>query len=143
MVCQVSHVETMPGDSPRPSIVGGPEPDAPFPLYLSGPVQHGFQRGSRDLGCPTANLEPEKQSPEAVRGLEKTGVYFGYAKVYGSDSGVYPMVMSIGWNPFYQNKHKTIEVHVLHRYQGDFYGEPMHAIVLGYIRPEFNYESLG
>jgi len=37
----------------RPDIVGPDVPDAPFPIKLSGPVQHGFGRGSKDLGCPT------------------------------------------------------------------------------------------
>lgn len=37
----------------RPDIVGPDVPDVPFPIKLSGPVQHGFGRGSKDLGCPT------------------------------------------------------------------------------------------
>lgn len=36
----------------------------------------------------------------------KPGVYYGWANV---DHGpVYKMVMSIGWNPFYDNKEKSI-----------------------------------
>ena len=40
----------------RPDIVGPDIPDNPFPIQLSGPVQHGFGRGSKDLGCPTGML---------------------------------------------------------------------------------------
>jgi riboflavin kinase len=40
----------------RPTIVGPDVPDKPFPIQLSGPVQHGFGRGSKDLGCPTGML---------------------------------------------------------------------------------------
>ncbi|WFD35142.1 riboflavin kinase [Malassezia cuniculi] len=127
--------------SHRPSICGGDQPDAPFPVYLSGEVKRGFQRGSRELGCPTANLDPEDQSPEAATALENLGVYYGYARVDGADSGVYPMVMSVGWNPFYKNTHKTIEIHIMHAYSADFYGSQMRAIVLGYIRPELDYVS--
>lgn len=37
----------------RPTIVGPEEPSAPFPIKLAGPVQKGFGRGGKDLGCPT------------------------------------------------------------------------------------------
>jgi hypothetical protein len=37
----------------RPAVVGSDVPAEPYPLYLRGPVQHGFGRGSKDLGCPT------------------------------------------------------------------------------------------
>ena len=39
----------------RPSIAGPDEPEAPFPIKLAGPVQHGFGRGGKDLGCPTGS----------------------------------------------------------------------------------------
>lgn len=35
-----------------------------------------------------------------------TGIYYGYASVDNGD--VHKMVMSIGWNPFYHNKHKSM-----------------------------------
>ena len=37
----------------RPMIVGGEAPESPFPIRMSGEVQHGFKRGSKELGCPT------------------------------------------------------------------------------------------
>jgi riboflavin kinase len=37
----------------RPQIVGPEAPELPFPILLSGPVQKGFGRGGKDLGCPT------------------------------------------------------------------------------------------
>lgn len=40
----------------------------------------------------------------------KPGVYFGYAQVYGlsgEECKVHPMVMSLGWNPFYKNERLT------------------------------------
>ena len=41
-------------------------------------------------------------------------------------------------------KHElTQEVHILHDYGEDFYGEYMSAVVLGFIRPEYDYNSLG
>ncbi|KAG2119020.1 riboflavin kinase [Suillus discolor] len=133
----------------RPDIVGSDVPDAPFPIKLSGPVQHGFGRGSKDLGCPTANL-PDDSLPPMIDAAE-TGVYYGYAQVTppeGSSSSlsdqdvrVLPMVMSFGWNPFYNNERRTAEIHIMHKFQTDFYGYDMKALVLGYIRPELHYTS--
>lgn len=40
----------------RPSICGPDEVEPPYPIYMKGPVQHGFKRGSKDLGCPTGEL---------------------------------------------------------------------------------------
>ncbi len=59
------------------------------------------------------------------------------------DSKVFPMVMSVGWNPFYGNTQKTAEVHIMHKFKADFYGLEVRVIVLGYIRPEYNYVSRG
>lgn len=37
----------------RPQFVGPEVPEPPFPIALRGPVQRGFGRGGKDLGCPT------------------------------------------------------------------------------------------
>ncbi|KAF9354032.1 riboflavin kinase [Mortierella sp. AD094] len=55
---------------------------------------------------------------------------------------VLPMVMSLGWNPFYKNEKKSAEVHIMHNFHRDFYGDELRVIVLGYIRPEFDYTTL-
>lgn len=55
---------------------------------------------------------------------------------------IYPMVMSIGYNPFYKNKVRSAEVHVLHNFAADFYGAPMRLLILGFIREERDYSSL-
>ncbi|THH33821.1 hypothetical protein EUX98_g373 [Antrodiella citrinella] len=121
----------------------GPEaPVQPFPIYLSGPVQRGFGRGGKDLGCPTANL-PDESLP-AMSTVTQTGVYYGYAQVHDAEEGdnaVLPMVMSLGYNPFYKNKQLTAEIHIMHEFKSDFYGKEMKAVVLGYIRPELDYVS--
>lgn len=54
---------------------------------------------------------------------------------------VYPMVMSIGWNPFYKNKVRSVEVHIMHHFETDFYGSHMNLSILGFIRPEYDYVS--
>jgi riboflavin kinase len=55
---------------------------------------------------------------------------------------IYPMVMSIGYNPFYKNTVRSAEVHVLHKFEKDFYGSEMAISILGYIRPEYDYVSV-
>ncbi|GAA5989996.1 hypothetical protein JCM5350_002362 [Sporobolomyces pararoseus] len=145
----------------RPQVCGpeqGPE-SPPFPVKLSGWVSRGFGRGSKDLGCPTANLPDSSISP--YYDTLPTGVYFGWARVMEPETAtkqstksafgggeknehdkVHPMVMSIGWNPFYNNDTRTAEVHILHDYPSDFYGKELRIIMLGFIRPEYNYTSM-
>ncbi|KAF8558786.1 riboflavin kinase [Imleria badia] len=137
--------------SSRPNIVGPDPPKDPYPIQLEGTVQHGFGRGGKDLGCPTANLPDE--SIAHMASIAKPGVYYGYARVYSvsdppselptEDLVVLPMVMSLGWNPFYKNQRMTAEIHVMHKFNSDFYGLKLKALVLGYIRPEFDYVSRG
>ncbi|GAA5939149.1 riboflavin kinase [Sporobolomyces koalae] len=136
----------------RPAICGpdsGPA-SPPFPVRLEGWVSRGFGRGSKDLGCPTANLPDSAISP--YFDTLETGVYFGFARVLEPASSprsstdehdrVHPMVMSIGWNPFYNNDTRTAEVHILHEYPSDFYGKELRVVMLGFIRPEYNYTSM-
>ncbi|KAI8928212.1 hypothetical protein BC831DRAFT_449565 [Entophlyctis helioformis] len=123
----------------RPSIVGAESPETPYPVLLKGVVTKGFGRGSKDLGIPTANL-PSDVAEHAGKTLD-TGIYFGWAAV-GNDPAVHPMVMSFGWNPFYKNEKRSAEVHIIHKYPADFYGDELRVIVAGYIRPELNYTTL-
>lgn len=85
-----------------------------------------------------------------------SGVYFGYASIQlpatsssdaSADAGsggftIFPMVMSIGYNPFYKNTVRSAEVHVLHEFDGDFYDAHMRLLILGFIREEKDYKSL-
>lgn len=52
------------------------------------------------------------------------------------------MVMSVGWNPFYKNTKKTVEPHIMHKFDKDFYGETLRLVVTCYIRPEADFDSL-
>ncbi|KAG5516728.1 hypothetical protein RHGRI_037462 [Rhododendron griersonianum] len=108
------------------------------PWYIGGPVIKGFGRGSKVLGIPTANLSTEGYSTVLLE--QPSGVYFGWAAL--STRGIYKMVMSIGWNPYFNNPEKTIEPWLLHDFDDDFYGEDLHLAIVGYIRPEANFPSL-
>lgn len=57
--------------------------------------------GSRELGIPTANLDPESLQGQLAEAV--TGIYGGWASV-GESGAVYKMAMSIGWNPVFANK---------------------------------------
>ncbi|XP_075984520.1 riboflavin kinase isoform X1 [Anticarsia gemmatalis] len=109
-----------------------------LPLFLEGEVVKGFGRGSKDLGCPTANYPLE-----VVQSLPKDldpGVYYGWAQV---DTGsVHKMVANIGWCPFYQNKQMSVETHIMHKFSGDFYGSNLKICLVGYLRGEKNFSSL-
>lgn len=50
--------------------------------------------------------------------------------------------MSIGWNPFFENKQKSMETHILHHYGRDLYSCILKVCILGYLRPETNFSSL-
>lgn len=108
------------------------------PRHIGGPVIKGFGRGSKVLGIPTANLSTEGYSDLLLE--HPSGVYFGWAGL--SARGIYKMVMSIGWNPYFDNKEKTIEPWLLHEFNEDFYGEELRVVIVGYIRPEVNFPSL-
>ncbi|XP_011694256.1 PREDICTED: riboflavin kinase isoform X2 [Wasmannia auropunctata] len=103
------------------------------PYFVSGVIVKGFGRGSKALGIPTESV---------VNSLPKnlsTGIYYGWAALNGE---VYKMVASIGWNPYYKNEKKSLEVHLLHKFEDDFYGEELKVIIGGYIRPEKDFSSL-
>lgn len=111
-------------DQPRPPVVGDPSgPSYPFPIKLSGPVVKGFGRGSKELGIPTANIPLTGLSVGGHEDVE-SGIYYGWAGLDVSSDGertsesvqtgpgirgtVWPMVMSIGWNPFYKNSVRSV-----------------------------------
>lgn len=82
-------------------------------------MPHWFVAHRRTLASltiqPSANLPDESITP--ISTVAKTGVYYGYAQVLPPRNGnselcpedykVLPMVMSLGWNPFYKNEQLT------------------------------------
>ncbi|KAL9086845.1 MAG: hypothetical protein Q9159_003933 [Coniocarpon cinnabarinum] len=149
----------------------GPDdgPTTPFPIKVRGKVIEGFGRGSKELGIPTANIPVEGLDVGGHTDLE-SGVYFGWAgldlatatsrslKLIDTPqnpaenalklsagphtTAVYPAVLSIGFNPFYKNQKRSVEVHVIHDFQADFYNASMNLSILGFIRAEQDYQDL-
>lgn len=52
------------------------------------------------------------------------------------------MSASVG-NPYFNNKTKTVEPHLLHEFSDDFYGSEIRLVITGYLRPEANFDNLG
>ena len=48
----------------------------------------------------------------------------------------------MGWNPFYGNTKKSFETHIIHKFDDDFYDSELVVVMLGYLRPEKNFDSL-
>lgn len=113
------------------------EKDYETPVILEAEVVHGFKRGSKELGIPTANLNMEELGSKGDD--LQPGIYYGWAYLNGNK---YQCVASIGWNPFYHNSKKTIEAHLLAKLE-DFYGKRLKLDILGYLRAETNFNSLG
>jgi riboflavin kinase len=108
------------------------------------------------LGIPTANIPSSGLS--AYPDLP-TGAYYGIvglrlppshlsaasptatATTASGSSNIYEAVLSIGFNPFYKNTERSIEIHILHSFAADFYGAPLNLLILGFIRPEYDYAS--
>mmetsp|Transcript_2166 Transcript_2166/g.3218 ORF Transcript_2166/g.3218 Transcript_2166/m.3218 type:complete len:175 (-) Transcript_2166:964-1488(-) len=113
------------------------------PILLKGVVTKGFGRGGKMLGCPTANIpvDPYLELLSEIPG----GIYFGWAALPDCDAApkgdICKMVMSIGWNPYFENKRKSIEPHLI-KTLPDFYDVELRLVVGGFIRLEQNFESL-
>jgi riboflavin kinase/FMN adenylyltransferase len=90
---------------------------------LDGMVTHGDARG-RELGMPTANLEPP-----ADKLIPGDGVYAVNATICGTS---YRAVMSIGARPTF-DRPRALEVHLLD-YTGDLYGQTLTVTFLQRLR---------
>jgi FAD synthase len=123
-------------------------------VLLSAKVVHGFKRGSKELGIPTANLDMDTLG-EKGKNL-KTGIYYGFACINPTSSAsttspslsplpptTHLAVVSVGWNPFYDNEKKAIEAHLIVESElEDFYGEELRVLLCGYLRDETSFNGL-
>jgi hypothetical protein len=110
-------------------------------LRIRGKVVHGFNRGSKLLGMPTANLNPE--SFEHVVDEIKEGVYAGFVSIGGGpDAETYKTAVSVGRNPHFQTVVKTVEPYILHKFEEEFYGADINLMLVAYIRPQAAFKGL-
>ena len=68
------------------------------------------------------------------------GIYIGWASV--NSGPVFKTVMSIGRNPYFSNQEVTIEPHILHQFDSDFYGEELKLAIVAFLRKEANFPTL-
>ena len=115
------------------------------PYRLKGEVVKGFGRGSSELGWPTANLDPA-----AFKGKiddSEEGVYIAWAQVVQPGTAennnapqppppVFKSLVSVGWNPAYDNQEKTVEAYVCSEFEKNFYGAELRLLIVGYLRPQ-------
>ena len=84
---------------------------------IAGIVVRGDQRG-REMGYPTANLEPLPWSA-----IPSDGIYAGrLVRGSGAKTELLPAAISIGTNPTFAGNERRIEAYVLD-FSGDLYGE--------------------
>ena len=137
-----------------------------LPIRIISKVVRGFGRGSKELGIPTANISRDNLSCSCGDWENlPTGIYWGFARigeVTEDDSiedvigRVHTAAISIGYNPTYNNKEKTVEPHLIaptnspqrflsscnETQYGDFYDQTIVLSVIGYLRPELPFEGI-
>lgn len=94
---------------------------------IQGTIVKGFQRGSKILGIPTANLNAKIEYVQPV-----VGVYAGFVSV---DHLLYGAMINIGNNPTFENKFQTIEAN-LFDFDQDIYGKEVRFFFFDKIRDE-------
>lgn len=98
---------------------------------MVGRVRRGDGRG-RDLGFPTANIDPRRLP--ALR-----GVYV--VSVKAKDGTIYPAVANLGTRPTVCGMRTLLEVHLLDTNM-TLYGERLEVVFLHFIRGEQRFASL-
>jgi FAD synthase len=99
-------------------------------MIVKGEVVHGFGRGSKLLGFPTANLNILESNTSFFSSLSE-GIYYGYSTLNDIQ---YKSVMSIGLNPTFNTVKKTFEVYLIEYTGDDFYGENLEVTIVDFIR---------
>jgi riboflavin kinase/FMN adenylyltransferase len=99
--------------------VAGAAEDLGRPHRVEGVVVRGQQRG-RALGFPTANLETAPYTA-----IPADGVYAGWLASLGAEGQEeqrWPAAISVGTNPTFDGRERTVEAYALDRDDLDLYG---------------------
>ncbi|KMU72840.1 hypothetical protein CISG_03274 [Coccidioides immitis RMSCC 3703] len=117
-------------DTPRDPLAGPDSgPESPYPIRLSGPVIKGFGRGSKENTVRSVEIHIlphlSLQSSPSASPLSSTPTTPDPTSSPGDNSASKP-------------PHTR---HHFHHFP-DFYGTPLNLLILGYIRPEYDYVSL-
>jgi len=100
---------------------------------IRGEVQRGKQRGSREIGYPTANLHVSEEDL-----VPRTGVYVCQVIC---DDVCYGGVINIGYNPTFGEQTLVAETHIFD-FNRDIYGKPIKVNLITFLRGEEKYNSV-
>ncbi len=109
------------------------------PHRVEGVVVRGHQRG-RALGFPTANLE---MLPHTA--IPADGVYSGWLvslDADGTEQERWPAAISVGTNPQFDGRERTVEAYALDRDDLDLYGRHMAVDFVTRIRGQARFGSV-
>src|SRR6202035_5223528 len=109
------------------------------PHRVEGVVVRGQQRG-RGLGFPTANLETAPRTA-----IPADGVYAGWLASLdpdGRDELRWPAAISVGTNPTFDGRERTVEAYALDRDDLDLYGARAAADFTNRLRATVRFDSV-
>lgn len=112
-----------------------------YAYTLSGTVEHGFNRGGKLLGFPTANLLEEALI------VPKNGVYATKVKIFDSrfcknkEPEIFYGMTNIGFNPTFNNNARSIETFIFD-FDADIYDTEIEISFHHLLREEKKFNSL-
>jgi len=118
--------------------VAGAAHDLGRPHRVEGVVVRGQQRG-RALGFPTANLETMPHTA-----IPADGVYAGWLASLDADGEQaerWPAAISVGTNPTFDGRERTVEAYALDRDDLDLYGAHVAVDFEARLRPTLKFGS--
>jgi len=120
--------------------VAGAARDLGRPHRVEGIVARGQRRG-RSLGFPTANLETLPHTA-----IPADGVYAGWLASLdpaGIEEERWPAAISIGTNPTFDGRERTVEAYALDRDDLDLYGAHVAIDFIARLRGTVRFDSVG
>lgn len=100
---------------------------------IRGEVQLGQQRGGKEIGFPTANLNMDEEDL-----IPKMGVYVCQVIC---DGKCYGGVLNIGVNPTFAEERLVAETHIFD-FDQDIYGKPIKVNLLRFLRSEQKFSGI-
>jgi riboflavin kinase / FMN adenylyltransferase len=120
--------------------VVGAAHDLGRPHRVEGVVVRGHQRGL-SLGFPTANLETLPHTA-----IPADGIYAGWLYELdpsdGAESQKWPAAISVGTNPTFDGRERTVEAYALDRNDLDLYGAHMAVDFVQRLRPTLKFDTV-
>jgi riboflavin kinase / FMN adenylyltransferase len=100
---------------------------------INGEVQRGKQRGGKEIGFPTANLQVDEEDL-----IPKCGVYVCQVMCEGR---CYGGVINIGYNPTFNENKLIAETHIFD-FNRDIYGKPIKVNLIQFLRDEKKFSGI-